>query len=263
MLKSCFIFIVFFVFSVHMFQVISCLRRRAHLSCSCRATWRSTWPLYARTLWRSRASSRWSPEAQEDLGHRGTLSTWSALTSPPRTRSRCLNHPQHPPVFTQEEEEEKEETQGTAPWRTATRTSATCTRPLTPTHTRPHPTPAAGTCTRTRRQGDTWPRPPAPCPTTRPRPTARCPNRQWTAPRCSPSCRTTGASTSRAARGMSRRRSRRGNPSRTRWTPSGCLRLSLLSTPSGTLRWARPQRPPTVRWPPLSPATRASLSDRS
>ncbi|KAG8000356.1 hypothetical protein GBF38_002626 [Nibea albiflora] len=62
----------------------------------------------------------------------GTSSTWSALTSPSRS------HLQHHLRSTQVEEEE-ERTQGTVPWRTASRTSATCMRPPIHTHT---PTPA-------------------------------------------------------------------------------------------------------------------------
>ena len=232
--------------------MISCW---THLSCTSTGTWRSTWPLYARTQWRFLGSSRWSPEAREDRGHRGTSSTWSALTSPPLTRPPCPGRLQHLPIFTQEEGERPRT------WRTVSRTSATCTRPLTHilTHTHTHtptltpirllPTRAAQTCTQTSPQVDTI---------TRLRPTTLCPN-QWTAPRCSPSCRSTEASTSRAARGTSRRLSPRGSPSRIRWTPSGCLRLSRLSTPSGTLRSVRPHRPPMVRWPPPSPATRTSL----
>lgn len=177
------------------------------------------------------------------------------LTSPPRGHSRCLNPLQHHPIFTQEKE-----TQRTSPWRTANLTSATCTRH--PTLTRPRPTPAAGTCTRISRQGGTWRLPPAPCPTTRPRPTARCPNRLWMAPRCYLSCLSTAAFTSRAARGISKRHSRRGNPSLTHWTPSGYPHPSLRSTRSGTLRSVRPHRLPMARWPPLSQATRTSPSGR-
>lgn len=155
----------------------SCLRRRAHLSCLSRATWRSTWQLYAHNLCLL-GSSRWTPEVQVARGPPGTSSTWSALTLPPRARPRCLDHLHRHQIFTQQEATQR--TRGTVAWRTASRTSATCTRPLILilTLTRPPPIPAAGTCTRTSLQGGTWQRPPAPFPTTHLHPTTLLPNRQ-------------------------------------------------------------------------------------
>ncbi|KAE8280951.1 Early growth response protein 2b [Larimichthys crocea] len=82
------------------------------------------------------ASSRWIPEVREHRGHLGTSSTWSALTSP--SRSHLQHHLRSTQV--EEEEEEEERTQGTVPWRTASRTSATCTRPSSTPH--PHPAPS-------------------------------------------------------------------------------------------------------------------------
>lgn len=97
-------------------------------------------------------------------------------------------------------------------WRTVTRTSATCTLFLTPTHIRAPPTPAVGKCTRSSQQVGTWPRPPARYPTIPLRPTALLPNRLWTVLRCSPSCPSTEASTSRAVREKSRQPFRTGSP---------------------------------------------------